>query len=61
MLDILANNPYIFGVTLPPEFIDIPLGVIPDLFSITYLSPYDTLPDHGKESRESIPSLYLIS
>lgn len=61
VLDILANDPYVFGVAPPPEPVDIPLGVIPDLFPTTHLSPYDALHDHGRGSRESTPGLYPIS
>jgi len=61
VLDILANDPYMFKVAPPPEPVDIPLGEDPDLFSPTYLSPSNALDDHGRGSRESTPGLYPIS
>jgi hypothetical protein len=61
VLDILANEPYVFKVAPPPEPVDIPLGEIPDLFFTSYLSPYDNASlDHGKVSRKSSPGLYSI-
>ena len=62
VLDILANEPYVFKVAPPPKPVDIPLGGIPDLIPTTHLSPYDNaFYDHGRASRESIDSLYSIS
>ena len=61
VLDILANEPYVFKVTPPPEPVDIPLGGTSNLFPITYLSPYDTPHDHDRGSRESTSGLYPIS
>lgn len=61
VLDILANEPYVFKVAPPPEPVDIPLGGIPNLFPTTHLSPYNAPHDHGRGSRESTPGLYPIS
>lgn len=61
VLDILANEPYVFKVAPPPEPVDIPLKGIPSLFPTTHLSPYNASHDHGRGSRESTPGLYPIS
>ena len=61
VLDIFANEPYVFKVAPPPEPVDIPIGEIPDIPSTTYLSPCNALHDHGRGSRGSTPGLYPIS
>ena len=60
VLDILANQPYVFNVSPPSEPVDIPLEGIPNLFPATHF-PYNALYDHGGGSRESTPGLYSIS
>ena len=61
VLDILANEPYVFKVAPPPEPVDIPLGGIPDLFPTTHLSPYDNAShDYSRVSRESSPGIYSV-
>jgi hypothetical protein len=61
VLDILANELYVFEVAPPPEPVDIPLGGIPDHLPTTHLSPYNNAShDHGRASRESTPGLYSI-
>jgi len=61
VLDILANDPYVFKVAPAPEPVDILLGGIPDPFPTTHLSPYNALHDHDRGSRESTPGLYPVS
>ena len=60
VLNILANEPYVFKVAPSPEPVDMPLEGIPDLFPTTDLSPHTALHDHGRRSRESTPGPYFV-
>ena len=61
VLDIVANEPYVFIVAPSSEPVDIPLGEIPNFAPTNPLSPYNALHDLGRGSRESTPGLYPIS